>query len=131
VIDVNDGADVDVNLLHGTISRSPRSCDLSGESPVLPIVSELFTSPSGTRDSGATEARVVGEPTAMPQGGLSPGLGRLSQSRSSKKSPKFEDFACPSVRQSRIGGAEYPKWIILAGHWASPSGSEDELDGSS
>ena len=54
VVDVTDGADVDVNLLHGTISRSPRSGDRSGDGPFVPIVSDLFTTPSGTRDSGAT-----------------------------------------------------------------------------
>src|SRR5205823_15082779 len=51
VVDVADGADVDVNLLHGTFSRSPRSGDRSGDDPLVPIVSDLFTTTGGTRRS--------------------------------------------------------------------------------
>ncbi len=38
----------------GTFSRSPRSGDRSGDGPFVPIVSDLFTTPSGTRESRAT-----------------------------------------------------------------------------
>jgi hypothetical protein len=38
MVNVTDRADVDVNLLHRTISRSPRSGDRSGDSPLVPIV---------------------------------------------------------------------------------------------
>ena len=60
VVNVTDRADVDVNLLHGTISRSPRSCNRSGDGPFVPIVSDLFTTPSGTRDFGGHRAQVMG-----------------------------------------------------------------------
>ena len=76
VVDVADRADVDVNLLHGTVSRSPRSGDRSGIGPLLPIVSDLFTTPSGTRDSGTPAPRVGFEPHVrhLPEMAALPGL---------------------------------------------------------
>jgi hypothetical protein len=97
-----------------TISRSPRSGDGSGESPFVPVVSDLFTTPGGTRNSGATRPGVEVKPTAVP-------------SSHGDRPPRSDDLS--GIRRSSLVTAQgLPRNELRRRTPAAIRGSGDEPD---